>query len=320
VSQVQGEVHGLPEPEEKEKEDPKIDSNIKALLEESKRDFSTAYESVTKEVDEEFFQILKTIGGCSKAALGGGLKTAVFAGKNLYKLLEFATASKLNLLIVLGICGAAYKNCPYAAYVFDFLISSTLPAIKFLGRVTGFNDGIINLFKLLGSALGIDKLIELLEAIKAAIPSAEAIQEIIDNAKEQAIAAVGEGVEQLTTEAKEAAKAAAGVAAAAKARDLIIESMFNKIPVETTGVAERLLNAVVGGAASGMSQVGVRTIIGAALNAAHPGLPALTGGRKKRRRTMRHKKRNQTKRRVKHGKRHQTKKRQNKRTKSRTKQ
>jgi hypothetical protein len=44
------------------------------------------------------------------------------------------------------------------------------------------------------------------------------------------------------------------------------------------------------------------------------------GGRKKRRRTMRQKKRNQTKRRVKHGKRRQTKKRQNKRTKTRSKQ
>ena len=122
---------------------------------------------------------------------------------------------------------------------------------------------------------------------------------------------------------REAAKAAALVAAAAKARDLIIESMFNHIPVATTtGVAERLLNAAVGGAASGLSQVGVRTIIGAALNAAHPALAALQngGGKKRRRRTTTHKKRGKTKRMVKHGKRRQTKKRQNKRTKSRTKQ
>jgi hypothetical protein len=234
---------------------------------------------------------------------------------------------------VLCICGAAYKNCPYAAYVFDFLISSTLPAIKFLGRVTGFNDVVINVFKWLGSALGVDKLIELLEAIKTAIPTAEQIQKIIEDATTEAADA-----------AKEAAKGVAGLTAAGIARDGIIKLMMttlnenaattetlatamdllNAAPQAAPSVLQTMLTAAASGVGNGVGQsagyLGVRSLIGAVVGT-NPAFAELqNGGRKKRRRTMRHKKRNQTKRRAKHGKYSQTKKRQNKRTKSRSKQ
>jgi hypothetical protein len=295
-------------------EEEEIDHNINDLLTGGGGRFASAYDSEMSGVDSELLEILGIIKNCGEAGVRVAFKSAVFAGKNLYKILAFATASKLNLIIVLGICGTLYNNCPYAAYVFDFLISRTLPIIKFLGRVTGFNAGIVNLFNGLKNALGIDELINLLASIKAAIPTAEQIQEIIEQAARETADAV-----------KEAAAGVAVMSAASLARDRIIDAMFNRVvetaATTTPGIAERLLNVAVSGAANGLSQVGIRSLIETALSASNPAFAALqNGGRKKRRRTMRHKKRNQTKRRVKHGKHSQTKKRQNKRTKSRSKQ
>jgi hypothetical protein len=294
------------------KEEKEIDGNIHNLLRDGGGRFASAYDSEMSGVNSELLEILGIIKNCGKAGVRVAFKSAVFAGENLYKILAFATASKLNLIIVLGICGTLYNNCPYAAYVFDFLISRTLPIIKFLGRVTGFNAGIVNLFNGLKNALGIDELINLLASIKAAIPTAEQIQEIIDQA-----------VRETADAAKEAAKGVAGMTAAGIARDRIIDAMFNRVvETATPGIAERLLNVAVSGAANGLSQVGIRSLIETALSASNPTFAALQNGagRKKRRRTMRQKKRSQTKRRVKHGKRRQTKKRQNKRTKTRSKQ
>ena len=286
--------------------------------------FAGAYDSAMSGVNDEFLEITRIIMTCGK----GVFNSVVVAGKNLYRILAFATASKLNLIIVLGICGALYNNCPYAAYVFDFLISRTLPIIKFLGHVTGFSAGIVNLFKWLGSALGIDKLIELLEAIKTAIPSAEEIKAIIEEA------------------AKETAKGVAGLTAANTARDFIINRMMTTLqetaantetlntamdllnaaaPQAAPSVLQTMLTAAASGVGSGVGQtagyLGVRSLIGVVVGT-NPAFAALQngGGKKRRRRTMRHKKRSQTKRRVKHGKRRQTKKRQNKRTKTKSKQ
>jgi len=295
-------------------EEEEIDGNINDLL--TGGEFASAYDSEMSGVNSELLEILGIIKNCGEAGVRVAFKSAVFAGKNLYKILAFATASKLNLIIVLGICGTLYNNCPYAAYVFDFLISRTLPIIKFLGRVTGFNAGIVNLFNGLKNALGIDELINLLASIKAAIPTAEQIQEIIEQAAKETADA-----------AKEAAAGVAGMTAASLARDRIIDAMFNRVvetaaTTTTPGIAERLLNVAVSGAANGLSQVGIRSLIETALSASNPAFASLQNGagRKKRRRTMRQKKRNQTKRRVKHGKRRQTKKRQNKRNKTRSKQ
>lgn len=297
-------------------EEEEIDGNINNLLRGGGGRFASAYDSEMSGVDSELLEILGLIKNCGEAGVRVAFKSAVFAGKNLYKILAFATASKLNLIIVLGICGTLYNNCPYAAYVFDFLISRTLPIIKFLGRVTGFNAGIVNLFNGLKNALGIDELINLLASIKAAIPTAEQIQEIIEQAAKETADA-----------AKEAAAGVAGMTAAGIARDRIIDAMFNRVvetaaTTTTPGIAERLLNVAVSGAANGLSQVGIRSLIETALSASNPAFAALQNGagRKKRHRTMRQKKRSQTKRRVKHGKRRQTKKRQNKRTKTRSKQ
>lgn len=297
-------------------EEEEINSNINDLLRGGAPRFAGAYESAMSEVNDDFLAIARIIMTCGEAGVKGVFKSAVFAGKNLYRILSFATASKLNLIIVLGICGALYNNCPYAAYVFDFLMSRTLPIIKFLGRVTGFNAGIVNLFNGLKNALGIDELINLLASIKTAIPTTEQIQEIIEQA-----------VKETADAAKEAAKGVAAGAAASLARDKIIETMFNRVvetaaTTTTPGIAERLLNVAVSGAANGLSQVGIRSLIETALSASSPAFAALQNGagKKRRRRTMRHKKRSQTKRRVKHGKRRQTKKRQNKRTKTRSKQ
>ena len=278
--------------------------------------------------DVEFLRDIGSVGKGLKVAGGFFCRSLVTAGTTIYKILNFATRSKLNMIIVLGICGAAYKNCPYAAYVFDFLISNSLPAIRYLGQVTGFSDGIINVFKWLGSALGIDKLIELLEAIKTAIPSADEIKAIIEEA------------------AKETAKGVAGLTAANTARDLIINRMMTTLqetaantetlntamdllnsaaPQAAPSVLQTMLTAAASGVGSGVGQsagyLGVRSLIGAVVGT-NPAFAALQNGagKKRRRRTMRHKKRNQTKRRVKHGKRRQTKKRQNKRTKTRSKQ
>lgn len=228
---------------------------------------------------------------------GGFCRSLVTAGTTIYKILNFATRSKLNMIIVLGICGAAYKNCPYAAYVFDFLISNSLPAIRYLGQVTGFSDGIINVFKWLGSALGIDKLIELLEAIKTAIPSADEIKAIIEEA------------------AKETAKGVAGLTAANTARDLIINRMMTTLqetaantetlntamdllnsaaPQAAPSVLQTMLTAAASGVGSGVGQsagyLGVRSLIGAVVGT-NPAFAALQNGagKKRRRRTMRHK-------------------------------
>jgi hypothetical protein len=297
-------------------EEEEIDGNINKLLRGGGGRFASAYDSEMSGVDSELLEILGIIKNCGEVGVRVAFKSAVFAGKNLYKILAFATASKLNLIIVLGICGTLYNNCPYAAYVFDFLISRTLPIIKFLGRVTGFNAGIVSLFNGLKNALGIDDLIALLASIKEAIPTAEKIQEIIEQAAKETAEA-----------AKEAAKGVAGMTAAGLARDRIIDAMFNKVVATEAvtavpGLTERLLNVAVSGVASGVGQTGVRSLLGHVLSATNPAFAALQngGGRKKRRRTMRQKKRNQTKRRVKHGKRRQTKKRQNKRTKTRSKQ
>jgi len=297
-------------------EEEEIDGNINNLLRDGGGRFASAYDSEMSGVDSELLEIIGIIKNCGEAGVRVAFKSAVFAGKNLYKILAFATASKLNLIIVLGICGTLYNNCPYAAYVFDFLISRTLPIIKFLGSVTGFNAGIVNLFNGLKNALGIDDLIALLASIKEAIPTTEQIQKIIEQATIDAAKA-----------AKEAAAGMAVMSAASLARDRIIEEMFNRVVATEAvtavpGLAERLLNVAVSGVASGVGQTGVRSLLGHVLSATNPAFAALQngGGRKKRRRTMRQKKRNQTKRRVKHGKRRQTKKRQNKRTKTRSKQ
>ena len=292
-----------------------INSNINDLLRDDGGRFARAYESARSRVDDNLLEILEIIKNCGKVGVSGVFHSAVIAGKNLYKILAFATASKLNLLIVLGICGALYKNCPYAAYVFDFLISKTLPILNFLGDVTGFNDAILNLFNAFKTAVGIDDLIALLASIKEAIPTAEELNDLIAGA-----------VKDAKDAAKDAAKGVAGMTAANKARDLIIDEVMRRWGegqvTQVPGLAERLLNVAVSGVANGMGQTGVRSLIGHVLNAANPGFAALQngGGKKRRRRTMRHKKRSQTKRRVKHGKRRQTKKRQNKRTKTRSKQ
>ena len=301
-------------------EEEEIDSNINDLLRgggglrgDGGR-FAGAYESAMSGVDDKLLEILGIIKNCGKVGVTRVFLSAKIAGENLYKILAFATASKLNLLIVLGTCGALYKNCPYAAYIFDFLISKTLPILNFLGDVTGFNDAILNLFNAFKTALGIDDLIALLASIKEAIPTAEELNGLIADAVKEAADA-----------AKDAAAGVAGMTAANKARELIIDEVMRRWGqgqvAQVPGLAERLLNVAVSGVANGMGQTGVRSLIGHVLNAANPGFAALqNGGGKKRRRTMRHKKRSQTKRRVKHGKRRQTKKRQNKRTKTRSKQ
>ena len=298
-----------------------IDSNINDLLTDGgglRVDggrFTEAYESATSGVDDKLLEILGIIKNCGKVGVTRVFLSAKIAGENLYKILAFATASKLNLLIVLGTCGALYKNCPYAAYIFDFLISKTLPILNFLGDVTGFNDAILNLFNAFKTALGIDDLIALLASIKEAIPTAEELNGLIADAVKEAADA-----------AKDAAAGVAGMTAANKARELIIDEVMRRWGqgqvAQVPGLAERLLNVAVSGVANGMGQTGVRSLIGHVLNAANPGFAALQngGGKKRRRRTMRHKKRSQTKRRVKQGMRRQTKKRQNKRTKTRSKQ
>ena len=298
-----------------------IDSNINDLLTgggglrgDGGR-FTEAYESAMSGVDDKLLEILGIIKNCGKVGVKRVFLSAKIAGKNLYRILAFATASKLNLLIVLGTCGALYKNCPYAAYIFDFLISKTLPILNFLGDVTGFNDAILNLFNAFKTALGIDDLIALLASIKEAIPTAEELNGLIADAVKEAADA-----------AKDAAAGVAGMTAANKARELIIDEVMRRWGqgqvAQVPGLAERLLNVAVSGVANGMGQTGVRSLIGHVLNAANPGFAALQngGGKKRRRRTMRHKKRSQTKRRVKHGMRRQTKKMQNKRTKTRSKQ
>ena len=158
-------------------------------------------------------------------------------------------------------------------------------------------------------------MIALLASIKEAIPTAEELNGLIADAVKEAADA-----------AKDAAAGVAGMTAANKARELIIDEVMRRWGqgqvAQVPGLAERLLNVAVSGVANGMGQTGVRSLIGHVLNAANPGFAALQngGGKKRRRRTMRHKKRSQTKRRVKHGMRRQTKKMQNKRTKTRSKQ
>ena len=266
------------------------------------------------QVDDRLINDLESIRRVSIRAGGIFCRSLVTAGSIIYRILEFATRSKLNMIIVLSICGAAYKNCPYAAYIFDFLISKSLPAIRWFGQITGFTDGVIAFFSWLGEITGISallglipQLVELLQGLKDMIPN-------IAGAANDLASAAGAGI--------------ARDELARQVTERLIAQNSELIGILQTPAPQSLINTIMGGAAEGLSRAGVTTglqlLVHGAINAAQRAgtinLLQNGAGRKKRRRTMRQKKRNQTKRRVKHGKRRQTKKRQNKRTKSRSKQ
>ena len=266
------------------------------------------------QVDDRLINDLESIRRVSIRAGGIFCRSLVTAGSIIYRILEFATRSKLNMIIVLSICGAAYKNCPYAAYIFDFLISKSLPAIRWFGQITGFTDGVIAFFSWLGEITGISvllglipQLVELLQGLKDMIPN-------IAGAANDLASAAGAGI--------------ARDELARQVTERLIAQNSELIGILQTPAPQSLINTIMGGAAEGLSRAGVTTglqlLVHGAINAAQRAgtinLLQNGGGRKKRRRTMRQKRRNQTKRRVKHGKRRQTKKRQNKRTKTRSKQ
>jgi hypothetical protein len=290
-----------------------IDENIAELDNEgpSEGRFAEAYKSVISEADHDLIQTLchlvKT--GANTTRVVG--KFLVFLSRNLYRFIEFATRSKLNLFIVLSICGILRTNSPVMKKLFDFLILHSGVALRWFGEITGFNDAVISFFTWLKDSIGITDLITLMEQIINMIPDA------IARASEAA--------------AKAGAEAAGGLAANV-IKDAAAEIVSNIASSNAAAAAanaaaaqggEGLLGGLLNGAGRAAGNTGLTLLVEGLVGMAVRGqqLPRIgVGGRKKRRRTMRQKKRSQTKRRVKHGKRRQTKKRQNKRTKTRSKQ
>jgi hypothetical protein len=290
-----------------------IDENIAELENEgpSEGRFAEAYKSVISEADHNLIQTLCHLvnTGANTTRVVG--KFLVFLSRNLYRFIEFATRSKLNLFIVLSICGILRTNSPVMKKLFDFLISHSGVALRWFGEITGFNDAVISFFTWLKDSIGITDLITLMEQIMNMIPDA------IARASEAA--------------AKAGAEAAGGLAANV-IKDAAAEIVSNIASSNAAAAAanaaaaqggEGLLGGLLNGAGRAAGNTGLTLLVEGLVGMAVRGqqLPRIgVGGRKKRRRTMRHKKRSQTKRRVKHGKRRQTKKRQNKRTKTRSKQ
>jgi len=290
-----------------------IDENIVELDKDgpSEGRFAEAYNSVISQADHELIQTLCHLvntGANTSRVIGNFL---VFLSRNLYRFIEFATRSKLNLFIVLSICGILRTNSPVMKKLFDFLISHSGVALRWFGEITGFNDAVISFFTWLKDSIGITDLITLMEQIMNMIPDA------IARASEAAAAAGAE---------------AAGGLAANVIKDAAAEIVSNIASSNAAAAAanaaaaqggEGLLGGLLNGAGRAAGNTGLTLLVEGLVGMAVRGQPLQrigVGGRKKRRRTMRQKKRNQTKRRVKHGKRRQTKKRQNKRTKSRSKQ
>ena len=256
------------------------------------------------DVDVELNVILEQI----KYGTKNVCKLLKMTTKTMYTLIEFATRSKLNLIIVLIICGASYKNCPYTRYVFDFLISKSIPVLKWLGEVTGFNDAVLDLFTWLQDVLGITALLSLMQSIITMIPDAIATATAAATAGTTAATAdIIRGTTDNIVQQLANNNAAAQIAAAA-----------------ADGVAPGAIAGLLQGIGQGVGNTGLTLIVQGLVGIAIRGqqhLPQIgLGGRKRRRHTSTHKKRSKTKRRMNHNKRRLTKKRHNKRTKSRTKQ
>jgi hypothetical protein len=291
----------------------KIDENLAELDNEgpSEGRFAEAYDSVISRADHEFIETIRILADAGATTAFGLGKFLVFLSRNLYRFIEFATRSKLNLFIVLSICGALRTNSPVMKKLFDFLILHSGVALKWFGEITGFNDAVISFFTWLKDSIGITDLIALMEQIINMIPDA------IARASEAATKA---GVEAASGLAANVIKDAA----AEIVRDIASSNAATAAAAAANAPGgDGLLHGLLTSAGRAAGNTGLTLLVEGLVGMAVRGqpLPRIgVGGRKKRRRTMRQKKRNQTKRRVKHGKRRQTKKRQNKRTKTRSKQ
>ena len=131
------------------------------------------------EMDNDVSNLLNQLSGIATSAASDAAsaartvmpfigRAAITTGTIICKVIKFAVSGKIQFLLVLGLCGAAYKQSVYAQIVFDYILSIAGRLFGFISDITGLTDFVIWLGQITGITTLltlIPRLISLLEQI-----------------------------------------------------------------------------------------------------------------------------------------------------------